>query len=147
MARNERIARAEALRLKFQGDLYSLLDQVNCDHSYSNCRITAMCYEVQNVPPQLHLVRRLYEEHVCISPSEAIEIKACTRSQTLSDLWHSEQKLRTSASIMKTVCHRKHDTNMRSFITSELFPKAINSPAINYGKRHEDTAIRCYIEY
>ena len=48
---------------------------------------------------------------------------------------------------MKTVCHRKCDTNVKSFITSKLSPKAINSPAINYGKVHEDTAIRCNIEY
>ena len=36
---------------------------------------------------------------------------------------------------------------MKSFIRSKLSSKAINSPAINYGKVHEDTAIRCYTEY
>ena len=147
MAKDERITRAEALRSKFQRDLSSLLDQVNCDHAYSTCPIIAAYYEVENVPPPLHLVRSLYEEHVCISPSEAIEIEACTRSQTLSDLWHNERKLRICASIMKTVCHRKRDMNVKSFIPSKLSPKAINSLAINYGKVHEDTAIRCYIEY
>lgn len=72
MARDERIARAEALRSKFQRDLSILLDQVNCDHTYSTCPITAADYEVENVPPPLHLVRSLYEEHVCISLSEGL---------------------------------------------------------------------------
>ena len=146
-ARDEWIARAETLRSKFQRNLFSLIDWVNCEHAYSTCPITATYYEVENVPPPLHLVRSLYEEHVCISPSEAVKIEACTRSQTLLDLWRNERKLKISALIMKTVCHRKHNTNVKSFITSKLSPKAIKSPAINYGKVHEDTAIKCYIEY
>ena len=86
MARDEQIAKAEALRSKFQRDLSSLLDQVNCDHAYSTSPITAAYYEVKNVPPPLYLVRSLYEKHVCICPSE----EARTRGQRLSDLWHNE---------------------------------------------------------
>ena len=97
MAGDERIARAEALRSKFQKNLSCLLDQVNREHTYSTYPITAAYYEVENVPPPLHLVRSLYEEHVCISASEAINIEACTRSQTSSDLWHNKRKLRISA--------------------------------------------------
>ena len=48
---------------------------------------------------------------------------------------------------MKTVCHRKRDTNINSFITSKLCSKAINSAAVNYGKMHEDKAIKSYVEY
>ena len=79
--------------------------------------------KLENVPLLLHLVRSLYEEHVCINPSEAIEIEACTRNQTLSDLWHNERKLRISVSVMKTVCHRRRDTNIKPLVTSKLSPQ------------------------
>ena len=84
------------------------------------------------------IVRNFYEEHVCISPTEAIEIEAMTHKQSFSDLWHQERTFRISASIMKTVCHRKRDTAIKSFLTSKLCPKAINSAAINYGNINED---------
>jgi len=54
---------------------------------------------------------------------------------------------RISASIMKTVCHRKRETNVKSFVTNKLYLKTVNSAAINYGKAHEDIAIKSYIEY
>ena len=48
---------------------------------------------VESVPAPQHLVKSLYEEHVCISPSRTIEIEALTRNQLLSNLWHEEHKL------------------------------------------------------
>lgn len=113
--KDERIARATAKRLKFQQEVTSIIDKANHDHCYSGCPISANHFHVESVPAPQHLVRSLYEEHVCISPSRAIEIEACTRNQSLSNLWHEERKLRISASILKTVCHRKPSTNVQFY--------------------------------
>ena len=109
---NERIARAAAKRSHFQLKLSSLTEAVNHDHNYCNS-ISATQYEVNGAPAPQHLVRDLYEEHVCISPTEAAELEIKTRNQSLSKLWHEERKLRI-ASIMKTVFHRKPETNVIS---------------------------------
>lgn len=147
LAREARLARAEAQKSKLQKELSSLLSRANHDHSYSTCSISTAQYEVENESPPPHLIRNLYEEHVCVSPSKAAEIENLTRKQSLSDIWHQERAFRISASIMKTVCHRKRETNVKSFVTNKLYPKTINSAAINYGKAHEDMAIKNYIEY
>ena len=145
--RAQRLAKAEAQRSKLQKDLSTLLEQANSDHNYSAGYISPEKYVVENEPPLLHVVRNLYEEHVCVSPTEAVAIEALTRNQSRSDIWHQERKLRISASIMKTVCNRKHNTDIKCFLTSKLCPKTINSAAINYGNVNEDTAIKSYIEY
>ena len=147
LTRDKRLARAKVQKLQFQSNLSKLLEQVNCDHSYSTSSISASHHKVENKPPSLNVVRNLYEEHICISPSKAVEIETLTRKQSCSDLWHQERAFRISASIMKTVCHRKNNTNINTFITSRLCTKAINSVAINYGRMHEDIAIRSYVEY
>ena len=144
--RNERIARATAKRSHFQLKLSILTKAVNLDHNYCNS-ILATHYQVIGASAPQYLVRDLYEEHVCISPAEATRLEVETRNQSLSELWLEEQKLRITASIMKTVCHRKPQTNIISFITNKLAPKPINSPAINYGHKNKDVAIRCYVDY
>ncbi|XP_065893458.1 uncharacterized protein [Dysidea avara] len=132
-AREERISKAKAMKSKFQQELCNLVDIINHDHCYSSSTNTAVPYEVDNseVPPPSYLVRNLYEDHICIGPSRAIDIEASTRNQSISNVWHDERMLRISASIMKTVCHRKKDTDAKTFITNKLAQKSINSPAIN----------------
>ena len=36
---------------------------------------------------------------------------------------------------------------MKVFLRNKRFPKPINSPAIKYGERNEETAIQCYIKH
>ena len=148
-AREERISKAKAMKSKFQQELCNLVDIINHDHCYSSSTNTAVPYEVDNseVPPPSYLVRNLYEDHICIGPSRAIDIEASTRNQSISNGWHDERMLRISASIMKTVCHRKKDTDAKTFITNKLAQKSINSPAINYGQKNESRAIDSYIHY
>ena len=144
--RKERIARAEAKKLQFQLSLLCLTKIVNHDHDY--CTTTSLIQrKIDGVPAPHHLVRNLYEEHVCISPTEATDLEIKTRTQAQSSLWHEERKFRITASIMKTVCHRKPKTDMIPFINSKLAPKPITTPAIDYGKRNEDVAIGCYIDH
>lgn len=142
--REERIARAAAEQLKFKQSVSQLVNNVNHDHNYQKCVISASAYKVKGVQAPQHLARTLYEEHVCIGPTEAAELEMTTRNQWQSNRWHEEQKLRITASIMKTVCNRKPTTDNKKFIESKLAPKAINSAAIKYGQRNEDTAIKCY---
>lgn len=98
--REERIARAAAQQLKFKQDLSQLLNNANHDHSYCGNKITASQYKVKDEPPPQHLVRALYEEHICIGRTEAAELELTTRNQSQSDLWHEERKLRITSSIM-----------------------------------------------
>ena len=100
LTREKRLARAEAQRSKFQNDHSKLLRQANCDHTYSASSISAAHHKVETKPPPLHVVRSLYEEHICVSPSKANEIEALTRKQSGSDLWHQERTFRITASIM-----------------------------------------------
>ena len=76
--RDERIARAAAKRHKFQQEVCGTVDSINCDHNYCNCSITASHFQVKSTPAPQHLCRSLYEKHVCIGPSRAIEIEAGT---------------------------------------------------------------------
>ena len=144
--REERIARAAAKSSKFKLELARLVTAINHDHTYCN-DIPASTFKIDNVLPPKHLIRSLYEEHVCISPSEAANVEFMTRNQSQCDLWHNERKLRITSSILKTVCHRKPVTNVKPFIINKLAPKPINSPAIKHGQQNEDVAIRSYIEY
>ena len=117
-AREERISKAKAMQSRFQQELCDLISVANHDHSYSSSAIAASPYTVEDskVPPSPDIVRNLYEEHICIGPSEAIYIEAST-------LWHDERKLRISASIMKTICHGKQETGMKPFVTNKLAQK------------------------
>ena len=109
--------------------------------------ITASQYKVKDEPAPQHLVRTLYEEHICIGPTEAAGLELTTRNQSQSDLWHEDRKLRITSSIMKTVCNRRPKTDINNFVKNKLAPKPINSAAIKYGQRNEDVAIKCYMEY
>ena len=53
----------------------------------------------------LHPVRRLYEGRVVLNSKKLLELEIKTRQQASSELWHSEQKLRITASVIKEVCH------------------------------------------
>jgi len=78
-AREAQLARAEVQRSKLPKELSSLLSQANCDHYISTCSISVAQYEVENKPSPLHLIRNLYEEHVC---AKAIEIEMLTWKQS-----------------------------------------------------------------
>jgi len=145
--REERIARAAAQQLKFTQSLSQMVNNVNHDHSYQKSVITASQYKVKDEPPPLHLLRALYEEHICIDPTEAAELELTTRNQSQSDCWHEQRKLRITASIIKTVCNRRPKTDNENFIKNKLVPKTVNSAAVKYGQRNEDIAIKCYLEH
>ena len=146
--REERRARVVSKQLKFKQDLSRLVDNVGHDHCYCSSDASATSqHEVKDKPAPPHLIRHLYEEHICIGPSEATELEMTTHHQSQSNLWHEERKLRITSSIMKMVCNRRVKSDVKVFLNNKLFPKDINSPAIRYGQRNEEIAIQCYIKY
>jgi len=84
---------------------------------------------------------------VVLNSKEAAELEFKTREQASSELWHSERKLRITASIIKEVCHRKASTSCTAFVQKKINPKVLHTPAVSYGRLHEDDAVSAYIEY
>ena len=48
-----------------------------------------------------------------------------------------------TSSILNTVCYRKPEIAVKSFIASKMVSKPINSPAIRHRRDNEDAAILC----
>ena len=150
--KQERFSRAKAQKEKFLNDLGAKLSHVKHDHSYAS-----VCNRTEEAPfddmtnsdstAALHLVRQLYEGKVVLNSKEALELEIKTRQQASSELWHSERKLRITASVMKEVCHRKASTSCTTFVQKNINPKVLHSPAVCYGRLHEDDAVSAYIEY
>ena len=83
--REERIERAAAEQLKFKQSLSQSVKNVSHDHTYQQCSITASEHKMKGEQVQQHLVRALYEEHICIGPTEAAELEMTTRNQSQSN--------------------------------------------------------------
>ena len=73
-SRNDHVARAAAKRSQFQLDITRMTEALNHDHDYCITVLATKC-EIDSVPAPQHLVRTLYEEHVCISPRVAAELE------------------------------------------------------------------------
>jgi len=147
--RSERIARAAHKKSQFQLSLAHLTEATNHDYNYFNSSSTVPVTHNKNdsAPAPQHLLRNLYEKHVCIGPNETVELEIETRTQNLSNAWHEERKLRITASIMKDVCHRKPKTDVTSFVNRKLAPNSIKSPGIEYGRSNGHLAIKSYVDY
>ena len=48
---------------------------------------------------------------------------------------------------MKEVCHHKSSTDCKAFVEKKLFSKLLETPAICYGRKHEDDAISSYMRH
>ena len=95
---------------------------------------------------QLHGMQ-LYKSEVVIDGKQAKELEEKTREQASSDLWHSQRKLRITASIMKEVCHRRVSTSCTAFVKKRINCVSLNTTAIHYGREHEKHAIDSYVNY
>ena len=76
-----------------------------------------------------------------INSNEAVELEFKIREQASSELWHNEQKLWITASVMKEVCHRKGSTSYTEFGQKKINPKVLCTPAVCYGRVHENDAV------
>ena len=114
--KEERRARAVSKQIKFWQDLSRLVDNVGHDHCYCSAETNTGQHEVKDIPAPQHLVRQLYEKHICIGPSKAAELEMTTCHQSKSDLWNEERKLRITSSIMKSVCNRRSKSDVKKYI-------------------------------
>lgn len=100
-----------------------------------------------DTPVGLSHAMQLYNSEVIIDPKLAEELEEKTREQSTSDLWHSQRKLRITASIMREVCHRRASTSCTAFIKKKIDPVPLNTTAVRYGREHEKDAIDSYVDY
>jgi len=143
--RKQRLARAAVKKGKFQTELAAKLNHFNHDHTYCGHRGNVLDSKPSTDPS--HLRNVLYTQYVVVSSTQAIELEAKTRAQFACELWHNERKLRITASMMKEVCHRKPNTNCKAFVERKLFPKPLETPAVCYGRKHENDAVLSYVKF
>lgn len=117
-------------------------------------RIAVCLTQARPKPPKMkcHLYIKIwlitfYHNHVCLSAEACIQLEASTRTHSRSEHWCDERKLRITASIMKEVCHRKATTSCEAFVQKKLSSRHIDTAAIHYGKDHESTAVKSYVDY
>lgn len=147
--KKERLALAAVKKQKFLDDLSAKLLHLNSDHCYctSNDMLGDSKDEEKAVQTPKHLVNQLYFCHVCLDSESITELEQRTYQQHRSEVWHTERKLRITASIMKEVCHHKETTSCHTFIQRKLMPKHIDTKAIHYGRYNEEFAIKAYVSY
>ena len=149
--REERIARAEMQKKKLMQHLAALQSCVLHDHDYASKDDDPLPKQQEESVSELNVQQKviddLYTNHIHISATTINELETSTQGQHKSEKWHSERKLRVTASIMKEVCHHRPTTSCVPFVKRKLSCKSINTPAISYGKKHEKEAIASYVKY
>lgn len=93
------------------------------------------------------MIHQLYEHQVVLDAKAAAELKKKTQKQAILELWHSERKLRITASVMKEVCHRRPITSCTAFVQKKINPKPLNIAGVRYGRTHERDAVSFYLDY
>ena len=151
--KSERIARTAMQRRMFLDELLAKQHHVKHDHTYTSVGnegegtiVSEALKDEASVVPS-YLISQLYENQVVLNLQQAADIEMKTRTQSLSELWHSERKLRITASIMKEVCHRKTNTSCKAFVQNKIDPKPVYTAAICYGKKHENNAVLSYVTF
>jgi len=132
------------------GAIYAALQSsVIHDHDYT-CNADPFPNQEENYKElnvQQRLIHDLYAYHLHVNATRISGLEASTRGQHESEEWYSERKLRITASIMKEVCHHRPTTSCESFVKQKLSRKPINTPAICYGRKHENAAISSYVKH
>jgi len=113
--KKERLARAAAQKKRLFTELAARLNHVKHDLTYFCTRKEGTDesgkIDVKDDVPTSQAIHLLYEHKVVLDTEAATKLELQMRKQATSELWHSERKLRITASIMKEVCHRKPTTS------------------------------------
>ena len=148
--RRQRLELAACKKKEFLSELARAQQSIILDHSYTRTPDASKSCVLQDcsVPiQQQDLIDRIYLNHVSLSPDSCKQLSDNTMSQSDSECWHQERKLRITASIMKEVCHRKATTSCEAFVRKKLSAKPIDTFAIRYGNDHESVAIKSYVDH
>ncbi len=80
------------------------------------------------------------KENVCVG--DRMELFGLTLGQASNPLWFTERRLRISASRAHQIFSgRKNDTRLKYF-----FGSSVQTPAVEYGRRMEETARKKFVE-
>ena len=149
--KKEQLARATAQKKRILTELAARLNHVNHDHTYACTNYVAIEEAAsQNLTsglPASQVIHQLYEHQVVLDAKAAAELEKETRKQAISELWHSEHKLRITASVMKEVCPRRPTTSCTAFVQKKINPKPLNTAAVRYRRTHERDAVSSYLDY
>ena len=88
-----------------------------------------------------------FKASLSVTEESIRKIERDTREQQTSALWYEVRRYRLTASMFGTILHRKPDTPPDSLVLRILQPKQFTSPATEWGKTHELTAISKYVQF
>ncbi len=86
-----------------------------------------------------------FKQSLRVTPDKIREIERNTRDQALSPLWY-EARFRLTASLFGRILHMLPSTP-DSLVQTLLNPKQLSTPAIDWGKEKEPTALSEYTKY
>ena len=105
--------------------------------------------EYQSTHSRQELVEKVatFKESLRVSSDKVREIERNTREQHLSPLWYSARRFRLTASTFGRILHFQHSTPPDSLVRSLLQQKNFSTTALEWGKRHESTALSEYTKH
>ena len=96
-----------------------------------------------SVPTRQELMEKVarFKELLCVTPDKIREIDRNTREQHKSPLWFSARRFRLTASVFGRILRLLPSTPPDSLVKTLLHPKQVSTPAMNWGKTNESTAL------
>lgn len=88
-----------------------------------------------------------FKESLHVTPEKIREVERNTRDQALSLEWFSVRRFRLTASMFGRILHMRSSTPPDALVMTLLYPKQISSPAIEWGKKNESTALNEYTKH
>ena len=79
-----------------------------------------------------------------ISDEQATQIERDTKGQAICKLWHAERAKRITASRFGRICKMTDRTDKTKLATSLQEQNMISAAPLEYGRKHESTAIKAY---
>ena len=93
-------------------------------------------------PDQLQQHMNIFLKKLVVNEKEQMVIMQCTIDQADSSEWIEQRRKRIGASIFGKICRMLPHTSCEKTVSSMLYKtNAINTPAVNWGKQHEEDAI------
>ena len=102
-----------------------------------------------HLPSRNELIERVtaFKESLRLAPDKIREIERETIDQSQSSLWYSARRYRLTASMFGKVLQRLPSTPPDSLVKQLLHPQPFSTSATEWGKQHEATALKTYVEH
>ena len=101
------------------------------------------------LPSRDELIERVtaFKECLRLTPEKIREIERETIDQSQSSLWYTARRYRLTASSFGKVFQRLPSTPPDSLVKQLLHPQHFSTRATEWGKLHESTALKMYVEH